>query len=110
MGMFDWTEKSSAVLLQGGVIGPDDSTSIVSPAPGERSRHVAGFLIDAAQDLARRFLRTAPHLEGARIANGFAGSVEQLVIVHDLAGRVELREIRAERPVHERLPAVPIEQ
>ena len=24
MGMLDWTEKSSAVLLQGGVIGPDE--------------------------------------------------------------------------------------
>ena len=24
MGMFDWTEKSSAVLLQGGVIAPDE--------------------------------------------------------------------------------------
>ena len=24
MGMFDWTEKSSAVLSQGGVIGPDE--------------------------------------------------------------------------------------
>ncbi|MBC7444222.1 MAG: pyrimidine utilization transport protein G, partial [Polaromonas sp.] len=24
MGMLDWTEKSSAVLGQGGVIGPDE--------------------------------------------------------------------------------------
>jgi hypothetical protein len=56
---------------------------------GERSRHVAGLLINAARDLARRLLRTASPLEGTRSAIACAGSVEEQVIVHDLAGRGE---------------------
>ena len=63
---------------------------------GERTRHVAGLLIDAARDLSRRLLRTASHLEGARIAVGLAGSVVKQVIVHDLAGRSQSVERRAD--------------
>ena len=63
---------------------------------GERTSHVAGFLIDAARDLARRLLRAASRLEGARSAIARAGSVEEHVIVHDLAGRGEDVERRAD--------------
>src|SRR5207247_6879525 len=63
---------------------------------GERSRHVAGLLMNAARDLARRLLRTASSLEGARSAIACAGSVEEQVIVHDLAGRGEDLERRAD--------------
>ena len=63
---------------------------------GECTRHVAGLLINAAHDLARRLLRTASHLEGTRRAIACAGSVEEQVIVHDLAGRGEDLERRAD--------------
>ena len=63
---------------------------------GERSRHVAGLLMNAARALARRLLRTASLLEDARSAIACAGSVEEQVIVHDLAGRGENVERRAD--------------
>src|SRR5262245_30858837 len=63
---------------------------------GECTRHVAGLLVDAAQELARRLLRTASRLEGARRAVARAGAVEQHVVVHDLAGRGEGFERRAD--------------
>jgi hypothetical protein len=49
---------------------------------GDRPRHVARLLIDAAQELARRLLRTASRFEGARRAVAPAGAVEQHVVVH----------------------------
>src|SRR5262245_7279957 len=63
---------------------------------GERTRHVARLLVDAAQELARRLLRTASRLEGAPRAITRAGTVERHVIVHDLASRGEDVERRAD--------------
>jgi hypothetical protein len=50
---------------------------------------VAGVFMDAARDLARRFLRAALPLECAYVAIVLACSVEQLIVIHDLAGRRE---------------------
>ena len=45
--------------------------------------------MDAAQDLARRLFRPASRLEGTRSTIKRATSVEEYVIIHDLAGRGE---------------------
>src|SRR4030095_5061272 len=50
---------------------------------------IAGLLVDTARDLARRLLRTAPHLERADVAVELAGSVKQQVVIHDLASARE---------------------
>src|SRR5262249_841067 len=50
---------------------------------------IAGLLVDTARDLARRLLRTAPHLERADVAAELAGSVKQQVVIHDFASARE---------------------
>src|SRR5262249_45536248 len=52
----------------------------------QRTRYVAGILIDAARDLARRLLWAASHLERAHVAVELAGPVQQCINIHDLAG------------------------
>ena len=60
--------------------------SLESLGLGQRSRHVARLLIDAAQDLARRLLRTASRLERTRRGVARAGSIGEHLTVPDLAG------------------------
>jgi hypothetical protein len=55
----------------------------------QRTSYVAGILIDAARDLARRLLWAASHLEGAHVAVELAGPVQQRINIHDLASRRE---------------------
>ena len=62
---------------------------------GERPGHVTGLLIDAAQDLTRRFLRATSRLEGTCSTVTRTRPVEERVIVHNLAGRGEDLERRA---------------
>ena len=45
--------------------------------------------MNAARDLAGRFFGTASHFERARVAIKFAGPIQPLIIIHDLAGRGE---------------------
>ena len=58
---------------------------------GERT----GLLIDAAQDLARRFLRATSRFEGTCSTVTRTRPVEEHVIIHDLAGRGKDLERRA---------------
>ena len=56
---------------------------------GEHAGNVAGIFMNAARDLAGRFLGAASHFERAYVAIRFAGPIQPLIIIHDLAGRGE---------------------